>query len=103
MKPKDQKPQTHELFSDSISEASISTTSLRRDSTRKDGAVCAKAYLDRRAVKFVNVPVGGRFLLNSFLWEKVDSGNAKCLGNSAKWEILPETYVFEVEDNEVWE
>lgn len=100
---KDQKSQTRELFSDSITEASISTTKLPRDLARSDGAVSRKAYLDRRAVKFINVPVGGKFLLNSFLWEKTDPGNARCLGNSATWEILPETYVFEVEDNEVWE
>lgn len=61
-----------ELFSDSISHAETQTTSPTAAATENEKPI----YLRQRPVKFINVRIGAKFILNGGTWEKIDSSKA---------------------------
>lgn len=92
----DKRPHRREMFADDLSTAETITTGQSEfPSKRKDGTVIiGKAYLNTNAVKFINIPVGTRFLLNGLYWRKISNSTAKCVTNKATWDIDPATFVF---------
>lgn len=93
---------TRELFSDSISHAETQTTNPPRPVVTG-----TPPYLDRRPVKFINVRVGSRFLLNGGTWKKIDydqatnfipMGDREIAGATCR--ILPADLVFVLSEPE---
>lgn len=68
------KAPTRELFSDDVTQAETQTTRAPEPEKRHAGT---HPYLDRRPVKFINVPVGGFFILNGDSWQKIDSNRGQ--------------------------
>lgn len=96
------KAPTRELFSDDVTQAETQTTRAPEPEKRHAGT---PPYLERRPVKFINVPVWGRFLLNNTTWVKVTPDHGEyvirsgCNISPQREKIDPATLVFPLEDS----
>lgn len=77
-KKKSEAAPTRELFSDDATQAETQTTRLPATAeTRPQEQRGTPPYLERRPVKFINIPVGGFFVLNGDSWQKIDANRGQ--------------------------